>query len=103
MARGYEVNGLRVARARLALADKPSQAVFAERVGIHWVTQSKIETGKAKVSLDLLERIAAETGESREHFLASADEDDEEAASMTADLMRALDRWADRKFARGTT
>lgn len=79
--RGHTVNGLRVAQARLALPGSPSQAEFARRVGIHWVTQSNIENGKAKVSLELLERIAAETSETRDHFLG-VDDEDEEAAQM---------------------
>jgi len=80
MPKGIKANGLRIAQARLALPDRPSQAEFARRVGIHWVTQSNIENNKANVSLELLERIAETTGKSRDHFLG--EDDDEEAASM---------------------
>lgn len=80
MPKGMKVNGLRVAQARLALEDRPSQADFAKRVGIHWVTQSNIENNKANVSLELLERIAAEARVTREHLLAT-DLDEEERLS----------------------
>lgn len=80
MPKGMRPNGLRIAQARLALPDKPSQAEFAKRIGIHWVTQSNIENGKANISLELLERIAEVTGEKREHFLTGASDDDAEAA-----------------------
>lgn len=96
MPKGIKPNGLRIAKARLALPGPPSQAEFATRVGIHWVTQSNIENGKANVSLELLERIAGETSTTREHLLGT-DDDAEEAApvSMNADLLdgiRALKR-----------
>lgn len=79
--RGMKVNGVRIARARLRMPGSPNQAEFAKSLGIHWVTQSNIENGKAKVSLELLERIAAATGTSREYLIGS-DEDDAEAAPM---------------------
>lgn len=87
--KGLKVNGVRVAQARLNLPGAPSQAAFAERLGIHWVTQSRIETGKALVSLELLERIAETTGTTREHLLG--DDEDEEAAqlpSLSSDLFQ---------------
>lgn len=77
--RGRQVNGLRVAQARLALPDRPSQAEFARRLGIHPVTQSNIENNKAKVSLELLEATARETGTSREYLLGADAEDEEES------------------------
>lgn len=79
---GHRVDGLKVAQARLRLKGSPNQREFAERLGIHWVTMSRIENGKANVSLDLLERIAAETGHKRDHFLAV--EDDEEESRVPA-------------------
>ena len=80
MPKGIKANGLRIAQARLSLPDRPSQAEFARRVGIHWVTQSNIENNKANVSLELLERIAEHTGTTREHLLGS--DEDEEAAKV---------------------
>lgn len=91
MAKGLAVNGLRIAKARMALPGRVTQAEFARRLGIHWVTQSNIENGKAKVSLELLERIASETGMPRDHFTRNGDEDDEEADPM-ADLTDAIRR-----------
>lgn len=90
--KGKTVNGLRIAQARLSLPDKPSQAEFAKRLDIHWVTQSNIENGKAKVSLELLEKIASETGVSREHLLALDADEDEESRAMPdhREVMEAL-------------
>lgn len=83
---GHRVDGLKIAKAREALGRgkkvRMTQAKFAERVGIHLVTMNRIENGKANVSLDLLEKIAAETGHPREHFLADGDDDEAEAAPM---------------------
>lgn len=78
--KGMKVNGHRVGQARVNMAGSPSQAAFADQIGIHWVTQSRIETGKALVSLELLEKIAEATGTTREHLLG--EDDDEEAAQM---------------------
>lgn len=86
---GHRVDGLKIARARLAMTDRRTgqsikQAEFARRLGIHPVTMSNIENGKANVSLDLLERIATETGEKRDHFLDTGDTDEEESEAMRA-------------------
>lgn len=91
---GREVNGLRIAKARLALlnAGRPmTQAALAQRLGIHWVTMSNIENGKARVSLELLERIAEETGKSRDYFLGDDDEEAEPVAvSPNNDVLEQL-------------
>jgi transcriptional regulator with XRE-family HTH domain len=78
--RGHQVNGALIGRRRTEL--KLTQAQMADRLGIHWVTQSRIESGKSPVSLELVERIAVETGLSRHELLREPD--DEEAATMTA-------------------
>lgn len=94
MAKGYRANGLRIAQARLSLPGRPNQREFADRLGIHWVTQSNIENGKANVSLELLERISRETGRTREYLLGTDDEDEEAALpSFLAhdDVLDALD------------
>jgi transcriptional regulator with XRE-family HTH domain len=105
---GHRVDGLRIARARQSLTDgrteKPlSQAAFAKRLGIHPVTMSNIENGKANVSLDLLERIADETGTTRDDLLASGDDGDEEEDEPVSELlMRAayhLDKAGDYEMA----
>src|SRR3954466_4408525 len=80
---GYRIDGLRVAQARqrIQVAGKPiTQAAFAERVGIHWVTMNRIENGKANASLELIERIAEETATTREYLLG--EDEEEEAAPM---------------------
>lgn len=92
MAKGQAVNGLRIAQARLALPGAPNQREFAERIGIHWVTQSNIENGKAKVSLELLEKIAKETGRTRDWLQGEDEAEDEEAASMPSQAETDLDR-----------
>jgi transcriptional regulator with XRE-family HTH domain len=84
---GQRINGVEVAKARLAITDKKTgkpltQAAFAKRLGIHFVTMSNIENGKANVSLEMLERIAKETRRHRDDFLLADDEDDLEAAQL---------------------
>ena len=93
MAKGLRANGLRIAKARQGLPGSPNQREFADRLGIHWVTQSNIENGKAKVSLELLERISRETGRTRDYLLGSDDEDEEPSLSFLAhdDVLDALD------------
>lgn len=77
---GYVVDGVRLAQARQALpagGGKPvTQADFAALIGVHRVTLTKIENGDARVSLDLLERIVAKTGQSREWFLGAPEQVD---------------------------
>lgn len=100
MAKGLKVNGMRIAQARMSLPGPPSQAAFAAELGIHWVTQNRIENGKANVSLELLERIAEATSTTREHLLG--DDEDEEAVQVAPTLdgellegLRALKRLID--------
>lgn len=84
------MNGALIGRRRTEMG--LTQAELASRVGIHWVTQSNIENGKALVSLELVERFADEIEVSREQLLG---EPDAEAASMTAataDFAQAIDR-----------
>lgn len=45
------------------------QVELADLVGIHRVTMTKIEGGSARVSLDVLERLSAALGRSREWLL----------------------------------
>lgn len=94
MRRGQQVDGLRIARLRVEKLNSITQADFANRVGVHWVTMSNIENGKARVSLETLERIAGELGVRREELLA--DDEDEEAAAMpsTRSLAEDLHRLA---------
>lgn len=93
---GQRIDGVAVAKARLAITDrrtgKPlSQADFARRIGIHPVTMSNIENGKANVSLELLEKIAKETRKRREDFQLADDADSEEAAEpMGRSLLETL-------------
>lgn len=101
---GHEFNGALLGRIRTERG--LTQAQMATRLGIHWVTQSRIENGKVKVSLELLERIAEETGRDRNDFLAepvaaapSSDDDEEEASDMVATLFRqAVDAAVDARF-----
>lgn len=46
-----------------------TQGELADLVGVHRVTLNKIEGGSARVSLDLVERLAAALGRTREHLL----------------------------------
>lgn len=72
---GVQVDGVRIAQARQALprdTKRPiSQAKFAEMVGLHWVTVSNLERGKARASLNTLTKISNITGLPLEHFLVT--------------------------------
>lgn len=62
-----KIDGLKVARARLALPHERgrhiSQAKLAERAGLHWVTVSKIERGVTQnTTLETLSRLAEALG-----------------------------------------
>ncbi len=72
MAQSYQVDGARVGQARQAVVKdgRPlKQVEAAELLGLHPVTLNRIENGKARVSLETLERIAALTGRTREWLL----------------------------------
>ena len=95
--RGYTVDHLRVAQARMALTGKDGEpltqrAAAEEVLGVNPVTLNRIENGKAKVSLELLDRMAALYGVTKEWLLGEPeDADDVEAArEALADSIRAL-------------
>jgi transcriptional regulator with XRE-family HTH domain len=71
--KSYEIDGTRFGQARQILKDedgKPlTQSATADKLGVHAVTLNRIENGKARVSLDLLERMSELTGKSREWLL----------------------------------
>lgn len=78
---GHTVDPVRVAKARIATGLKQAEA--ADALGVNRVTLNKIENGRAKVSLDLLERMTALYGRSREHLSGEDEEPDPvEAASL---------------------
>lgn len=52
-----------------------TQAEAAGTLGVNRVTLNKIENGRSNLSLDLLERMAARYGCSREHLLGLDDTD----------------------------
>lgn len=70
--RGQQVNGALIGKLRTQKLSL-TQAQMAERLGIHWVTQSNIENGKALVSLELLERLAKELSVPRNELLLAAE------------------------------
>ncbi|HXH35233.1 MAG TPA: helix-turn-helix transcriptional regulator [Plantibacter sp.] len=94
--KSYQVDGMRIGQARQAVLTedgKPlKQVEAAERLGVHPVTLNRIENGKAKVSLELLERLALLTGRSREWLLGEPEPEDEFAArsSQLAEAMAHL-------------
>lgn len=59
----------------------------------------RLEKGQHKPKPEMVARIAEATGKPVA-FFENGDEDDEEAASMAADLMRALDRWVTNRVER---
>jgi DNA-binding XRE family transcriptional regulator len=78
MAPGLEINAVRIAQARLAMPKENgrpvSQAKFAEKLGIHWVTVSNLERGKTKPSGETLAAICRVTGKPVEWFTGAAQE-----------------------------
>lgn len=111
------VDGLKVAKLRLALPKDGkrhvSQATLAGRAGLHWVTVSNIERGKAQnTTIDTLGRLAqalgCEIGDllSEENGKPASDEDEEDEAAMReayrffVDLMGQIDAARQKKNAR---
>lgn len=70
---GYRVDPVRAAQARLdkkGTDGRPlKQAAAAKLLGIHPVTLNRIENGKARVSLELLERMVKLYGQTRAWLL----------------------------------
>lgn len=79
--KSYEIDGSRLGQARQALVNEDGrpmkQVEFARLLDIHPVTLNRIENGKSKVSLDLLDKIADLTGKTREHLLGEPENVDE--------------------------
>lgn len=110
------VDGLKVAKLRLALPKNGtrhvSQATLADRAGLHWVTISNIERGKApNTTIDTLGRLAqalgCEIGDLLSDENGHADSDDEEdepamreAYRLFVDLMAQIDTAQMKKNAR---
>jgi transcriptional regulator with XRE-family HTH domain len=101
MAPGLEINAVRIAQARLAMPKENgrpvSQAKFAEKLGIHWVTVSNLERGKTKPSGETLAAICRVTGKPVEWFTGAAQEvqapgADPFARALTEMLVLALER-----------
>lgn len=110
------VDGLKVAKLRLALPKNGkrhvSQATLAGSAGLHWVTVSNIERGKAaNTTIDTLGRLAqalgCEIGDllSDENGQPTSDDDEEDPAMREAyrlfvDLMGQIDTAREKKNAR---
>lgn len=109
--KGYTVDHLRCAQARLAVigddGEALSQVAAARLLGVHNVTLNRVENGNQRVSIDLLERMVELYGRSREWLLGEPEQVDEfelarerlqnaavkiadglEEASLVLDLMR---------------
>lgn len=119
---GANANLERVLAARIRRARKDmqvngqrvTQAAFAERVKVHWVTVSNWETGNATPSIENLMSIARETGKPLSFFTdGDDDEEDEESLrriaaflltrqddGLAADLLRTVQRMRSRREAR---
>lgn len=80
-ATSYELNGENVAKARLEIVDERgrplSQQALADQVGLNRVSIANIERNAQRVSLDVLERLSAALGRSREHLLGEPEQVDE--------------------------
>lgn len=85
-----QIDGLKVARARLALAHENgrpvSQFKLAERAGIHYVTVSNIERGAARrVTLETIGKLADALGLEIADLLVA---DEEEVAALPGGTFR---------------
>jgi transcriptional regulator with XRE-family HTH domain len=75
----FDVDPTRAAQARISAG--LTQALAADELEINRVTMNKIENGKARVSLDLLERMAQRYGRSRAWLIGEPEAEDEIEAS----------------------
>lgn len=80
MATSFQLDGVRVARARAILRDNDGRALtqvaFAGLVGLHPVTMNRVENNKTRVSLSVVEKIATLTGRTREYLLGEVEQVD---------------------------
>lgn len=102
---GYAIDGDRAGKARCALRDRDgkqrfSQAAAARALSIHPVTLNRIENGKARASLEVIERMCELYDVSREYLLGQPEEIDpveavkEEMSEALADIARGFTRIA---------
>jgi transcriptional regulator with XRE-family HTH domain len=68
-----------------------TQVQLADRLGLHRVTLTKIETGHARVSRETLERLAVELGRSTAWLLGEPEEVDEIELARTKIFAAATD------------
>lgn len=87
MAPNSSLERVLAARIRRARRDIPhvngkhiSQATFAEKLGVHWVTVSNWERGKGVPSIENLVAIAEATGKPVAFFTDGDDDEEDEAA-----------------------
>ncbi len=73
-----------------------SQETFARKIGVHWVTVSAWERGKARPTLTNLVAVAEATGQPLSFFTEeSGAGDDEEEGDLETALLSALKRYVD--------
>lgn len=103
------IDGLKVAKRRLALPKNGnrhvSQVTLADRAGLHWVTVSNIERGKApNTTIDTLGRLAqalgCEIGDllSDENGKPASDDEDESSMDFGAAINKLVERAVDAKL-----
>jgi transcriptional regulator with XRE-family HTH domain len=73
---GYTIDGVRAAQARVACGLATQEQAAAE-LHVNRITLNRIENGHAKVSLELLERMAGRYGRSREWLQGEPEHVDE--------------------------
>ena len=67
-----------------------SQEVLSRKLGVHWVTVSAWERGKATPTLENLARIADVTGRPVTYFLDEGEDDEEAALRQIVDAFTGL-------------
>lgn len=69
-----------------------SQQALADRLGVHVVTVSSWERGKAKPTVDNLAAIADATGRPLTYFMGEGDDDEEDERALRAIVLTLVER-----------
>lgn len=85
---------IRSARRSMPLENhrKVSQQSLADRVGVHVITVSQWERGKARPTIDNLAAIADATGKPMSFFMGEGDDDEEDEQAMRAIVLKLVER-----------
>ena len=69
-----------------------SQSALADRIGVHVITVSQWERGKARPTIDNLAAIAEATGKPLAYFMGEGDDDEEDERALRAIVLKLVER-----------